>query len=113
MLTFRWALATEDEVHESEVSVRADNASERGVPLPAAWQNAMRCRDLSSRAEAAGNTPEAVDGVSELWFASLEDFRDRYWSGPGVAERESKETGRFLDFSRTWSMIVRERVPLD
>jgi hypothetical protein len=53
-----------------------------------------------------------LDGVSELWFASLEDFRDRYWSGPGVAERESKETGRFLDFSRTWSMIVRERVPL-
>ena len=54
-----------------------------------------------------------LDGVSELWFASLEDFRERYWSGPGVAERESKETGRFLDFSRTWSMIVRERVPLD
>jgi hypothetical protein len=26
-----------------------------------------------------------------------------------VAERESKETGRFLDFRRTWSIIVRER----
>jgi hypothetical protein len=50
-----------------------------------------------------------LDGVSELWFASLDDFRDRYWSGPGVAERESKETGRFLDFRRTWSIIVRER----
>ena len=23
-----------------------------------------------------------MDGVSELWFASLEDYRDRYWSGP-------------------------------
>jgi hypothetical protein len=45
-----------------------------------------------------------------LWFASLEDFRERYWSGPGVAERESKETGRFLDFQRTWSLIVREHV---
>jgi len=51
-----------------------------------------------------------LDGVSEIWFASLEDFRQRYWSGPGVAERESRETGRFLDFKRTWSLIVRERV---
>ena len=62
--------------------------------------------------ESSPGAPD-LDGVSELWFASLEDFRDRYWSGPGVAERESKETGQFLDFSRTWSMIVRERVPLD
>ncbi len=51
-----------------------------------------------------------LDGVSEIWFASLEDFRERYWSGPDVAERESKETGRFLDFRRTWSLIVRERL---
>jgi len=58
--------------------------------------------------EALPGMPD-LDGVSELWFASLEDFRDRYWSGPGVAERESKETGRFLDFQRTWSLIVRER----
>lgn len=60
--------------------------------------------------EEVGPDAPDLDGVSELWFASLEDFRERYWSGPGVAERESKETGRFLDFSRTWSIIVRERV---
>jgi len=54
-----------------------------------------------------------LDGVSEIWFASLEDFRERYWSAPGVAERESKETGLFLDFQRTWSLIVRERVLAD
>ena len=52
-----------------------------------------------------------LDGVSELWFASLEDYRERYWSGPGVAEREAGETGRFLDFRRTWSLLVRERQP--
>ena len=46
--------------------MRADHASERGVPLPPDWQNAMRCRDLSSRAEAAPRALEAVDGVSEL-----------------------------------------------
>jgi len=50
-----------------------------------------------------------LDGVSELWFASLEDYRDRYWSGPGVAEREAEETSRFLDYRRTWSLVVRER----
>ena len=65
-LIFRWAIALEDEIHESEVSMRADHASERGVPLPPDWQNAMRCRDLSSRAEAAPRALEAVDGVSEL-----------------------------------------------
>ena len=66
ILTFRWALALEDEIHESEVSVRADHASERGVPFPAAWYNALQCRDLSARAEEASGTIEAVDGVSEL-----------------------------------------------
>ena len=70
ILTFRWAIAMEDKIHESEVSVRADNASERGVPIPAAWQNAMRCRDLSSRAEEAGRALEAVDGVSHLLVVS-------------------------------------------
>ena len=65
-LAFRWEIAIDDESHEREVSVRADHASERGVRLPAAWQNAMRCRDLSSRAEAAPRALEAVDGVSEL-----------------------------------------------
>ena len=54
---------------------------------------------------------QEIDGVSELWFASLEDFRERYWSGPGVAEREAMDTGRFLDFTRTWSLIVREMAP--
>ena len=52
----------EDEIHESDVLVRSDNASERGVPLAAAWQNAMRYGDLSSRAEEAGRALEAVDG---------------------------------------------------
>ena len=36
-LTFRWEIAIDDESHESEVSVRADNAAERGVPFPATW----------------------------------------------------------------------------
>ena len=65
-LAFHWEITIGDDSHQCDVSVRADNASERGVPLPAAWQNAMRCGDLSSRAEEAGRALEAVDGVSEL-----------------------------------------------
>lgn len=60
--------------------------------------------------EASPGAPE-LDGVSELWFASLQDFRERYWSGPGVAAREAEETGRFLDYRRTWSILVRELLP--
>ena len=41
ILTFRWAIAMEDKIHESEVSVRADNAAERGVPFPAAWRTEL------------------------------------------------------------------------
>lgn len=52
----------------------------------------------------------ALDGFSELWFASLEDFRLRYWSSPDVPAREHEETSRFLDFRRSGSILVRERV---
>ena len=52
-----------------------------------------------------------LDGFSELWFASVEDWRERYWSGPDVPAREHAETQRFLDFRRTWSLLVREYVP--
>ena len=31
----------EDKIHESEVSVRADHAAERGVPFPAAWRTEL------------------------------------------------------------------------
>ena len=65
-LIFRWAIKIADEIHEAEVFVRADHASERGVPSPGAWHHAMRCGDLASRAEEAGHSLEAVDGVSEL-----------------------------------------------
>ena len=40
-LAFRWAIVMNDQIHESEVCVRADNASERGVPFPAAWRKEL------------------------------------------------------------------------
>jgi hypothetical protein len=46
-------------------------------------------------------------GVSELWFASVDDFRDRYWATPESQIEEHAEVSTFLS-SRTWSMLVHE-----
>jgi hypothetical protein len=48
-----------------------------------------------------------VFGFSELWFASLDDFRDRYWATPESQIEEHAEVSTFLS-SRTWSMLVHE-----
>ena len=37
-LAFRWAIALDGEIHESDVHIRADHAAERGVHFPAAWK---------------------------------------------------------------------------
>ena len=65
-LLFHWAITIDDEIYECDVSVRADHASERGVPFPTPWHNAARCGDLSSRAAEAGRALEAVEGVSDI-----------------------------------------------
>jgi hypothetical protein len=48
-------------------------------------------------------------GFSELWFASIDDFRDRYWATAESQKEEHAEVSTFLS-SRTWSMIVHEVV---
>ena len=65
-LAFHWAIAVDGAIHESDVHVRADNAAERGVPLPEGWQIALRATDIGSRATDAGRALEAGEGVSEL-----------------------------------------------
>ena len=39
ILTFSWAIAMEEKVHEFEVSVRSDHALKRGVPFPEEWRS--------------------------------------------------------------------------
>ena len=63
---FHWAIAVGGSIHEADVHVRADNAAERGTPLPEGWRVAMSASDLGSRAAEAGRTLEAGGGVSEL-----------------------------------------------
>ena len=44
-LTFNWAIAVDGVIHESEVCVRADHASERGVPFPKTWKSDLGLGD--------------------------------------------------------------------
>ena len=53
-------------IQDADVHVRADNAAERGVPLPEGWHVALSASDLSTFAAEAGRSLEAGNGVSEL-----------------------------------------------
>ena len=64
-LAFRWTIAVEGVIHESDVDVRADNAMERVAPFPAAWK-----RELNLGVE----TP-AVD-VEALAHAAVQRARE-------------------------------------
>ncbi len=46
-------------------------------------------------------------GVSELWFDSIDDFRERYWASPESQPEEHAEVSQFLS-SRTWSLLTHE-----
>jgi hypothetical protein len=46
-------------------------------------------------------------GVSELWFESIDDFRERYWASPQSQPEEHAEVSQFLS-SRTWSLLTHE-----
>ena len=68
ILTFNWVIDANGDIRESAISVRADNAVERGVPLPENWHNPLRAMALLYWAQEAGHTlaSESGDGVSEL-----------------------------------------------
>jgi hypothetical protein len=50
-----------------------------------------------------------LHGISELWFASEDDFRDRYWAHADSHVEEHAEVSQFLS-RRTWSLLVQEHV---
>ena len=52
-LAFRWAIVMDGKIHESEIHVRADHASERGVPFPAAWRKELLVVNVDALADAA------------------------------------------------------------
>jgi hypothetical protein len=71
--------------------------------MPGLWQY------VQDVVEPLPDDPEQLHGISELWFASLDDFRDRYWALPDSHVEEQAEVGQFLS-SRTWSLLVTEHV---
>ncbi len=71
--------------------------------MPGLWQY------VQDVVEPLPRDPRQLHGVSELWFASIDDYRDRYWARADSHVEEQEEVGRFLS-ARTWSLLVGERV---
>jgi hypothetical protein len=50
-----------------------------------------------------------IDAVSELWFRSLDDFLERFYTNrPESVDAVAADTKGFIDFRRTSSMLVQE-----
>ena len=79
-LTFVWAIAVDSIIHESEVRLRADNASERGVPLPDGWKT-----DLNLSA------PEPVVDVDALAHSAVVRVREEL-SLPDATQLDCRRT---------------------
>ena len=47
-LVYKWHMTGAGIDEQQEKSVNAKNAEKQGVPFPAAWKTALRCRDLST-----------------------------------------------------------------
>jgi hypothetical protein len=71
--------------------------------MPGLWQY------VQDVVEPLPDDPQQLHGISELWFESLDDFRERYWAHADSHVEEQEEVGQFLS-GRTWSLLVAEHV---
>ena len=68
-------------------------------------------------AEPTGTRPAPlIDGISELWFRSVDDMIERFYTAPGSPDAVREDTTGFIDFSNTrsyltieWIVFTRER----
>jgi uncharacterized protein (TIGR02118 family) len=77
--------------------------------IPVAWEHHIGCcRYVQNDVQAVhGASSPAADGFSELWFASVDDFIDRFYTrGDESVAAVREDTVEFIDFSRTFSLIV-------
>lgn len=51
-----------------------------------------------------------LDAVSELWFATEDDYVQRYYATPASQAEVRADTERFVDFTTTWSVVAVEHV---
>ena len=60
-------------------------------------------------------TSPPCDAISELWFASEDEWRSRFYTGEGSPEAVAEDTTGFIDFRNTFSLVVtpaRNRSPI-
>lgn len=62
-------------------------------------------------ADDADGDSDDIDGISELWFASRADWRDRFFLHPASRDVVMADAGRFLDFATTCSILADELSP--
>jgi hypothetical protein len=78
--------------------------------VPVAWEHHLGCSRYMQNDVArvvGADTPQA-DGFSELWYTTVDDFVDRHWGyGDASVKAVRADTEEFIDFSRTFSLIVR------
>jgi uncharacterized protein (TIGR02118 family) len=76
--------------------------------VPVAWEHHVGCSRYVQNDVTAifGDAPPA-DGFSELWYTTIDDFVNHHW-GQGEASKQAvrEDTEEFIDFSRTFSLIV-------
>ena len=62
-------------------------------------------------AEPVGVRPSPViDGISELWFRSIDDMVERFYTAPGSPEAVRDDTSGFIDFANTRSYLTVETI---
>jgi uncharacterized protein (TIGR02118 family) len=76
--------------------------------VPVAWEHHLGCSRYVQNDVAAvfGDAPPC-DGFSELWYTTVDDFVNRHWGhGEASVKAVRADTEEFIDFSRTFSLIV-------
>lgn len=62
-------------------------------------------------ADAIGTRPAPlIDGVSELWFRSVDDMIERFYTGPASPDAVRDDTSGFIDFANTRSYLTIETI---
>ena len=51
-----------------------------------------------------------IDGISELWFRSVDDMIERFYTAPGSPDAVRDDTTGFIDFANTRSYLTIENI---
>jgi uncharacterized protein (TIGR02118 family) len=77
--------------------------------VPVAWEHHLGCSRYVQNdvARVFGDDTPQADGFSELWYTTIDDFVERHWGyGDESVRAVRADTEEFIDFSRTFSLIV-------